>query len=195
MSKEKFEKIKIEDILKEDIYDFDSADFGWQRNMESSSIISYGYIASYKDAGDILIKNHEAADLMMFPVVFCYRQYIELLLKELYRKNFNYDNELFSKFVKRVGHDLDKIWIETRDMVKKYLVDYDFRVKKINSFIDFFAEIIAVFAKLDPMSFNFRYPTDKHSNDSLNGILHINLKQLKGSIEAIDDIMYGVYGL
>lgn len=195
MSKEKFEKLKIDDILKDDIYDIDSADFGWQRNIQSPSIISFGYIESYKNAGDTLVENRGAPDLMMFPIFFSYRQYLELLLKELYRKNVNYDNELFSEFVYRVGHDLDKIWIETRDSVRIYMDEIGYKEKKISQFIDFFAKIIAIFAKLDPMSFNFRYPTDKNSNESLNGILHINLKQLKKSIEAIDDIMYGAYGL
>ncbi len=195
LSKEKFEKINIEDILREDIYDIDSADFGWQRDVESHSIISFGYIMSYKEAGDTLIENHGAADIMMFAIFFSYRQYLELLLKEVYRKKVNYDNELFSEFLHRVGHDLDKIWKETSDIVKEYLNGYNFKEKKINRFIDFFGKIIAIFAELDPMSFNFRYPTDKQANDSLNVILHINFKHLKRAIEAIDDIMYGVYGL
>lgn len=85
-SKEKFEKFKIEDILKDDIYDIDSAYFGWQRNIQSPSIISFGYIESYKNAGDTLVENRGAPDLMMFPIFFSYRQYLELLLKEVYRK-------------------------------------------------------------------------------------------------------------
>ena len=45
------------------------------------------YTIGYKAAGDILVEHimrHEIeADTLVFPIVFCYRQYLELLLKDV----------------------------------------------------------------------------------------------------------------
>lgn len=52
------------------------------------------YAIGYKDAGDILVahvdRTKHDADSLVYPIVFCYRQYLELTLKELLAEALRY---------------------------------------------------------------------------------------------------------
>lgn len=77
-------------------------------------------VAGYKRAGDTLIQGlieHGRDDALVYPIVFCYRHYVELRLKELidlldkldeadksYRNNHNLD-ELWSIILSRVNRN------------------------------------------------------------------------------------------
>lgn len=79
--------------------------YGWQKDLGDSTY-TFGYIASYKEAADTLVEKM-LPDLLLFPIVFCYRQYLELLFKNIYHQNKSSDE--YTAFIKRVSHSLRKI--------------------------------------------------------------------------------------
>ena len=88
-------------MQKEDIsnsYGAGTAIVGFDKNFDPTGFLrDYGYIDSYKTAADELVEKSGAEDLLVFPVVFCYRQYLELVLKTICKLNFS--NHDFIAFI------------------------------------------------------------------------------------------------
>lgn len=69
------------------------------------------YAIGYKDAADILVghvdEHARRADALVYPIVFLYRQYLELALKDLIRqaRNLLHDLEPCPK-----NHRIDELW-------------------------------------------------------------------------------------
>lgn len=156
------------------------ARYGWQKFL-GDSYFDFGYINSYKEAGDTLVKAL-IPDLYIFPIMFCYRQYLELLLKNICEKNMKEDK--YEKFVNKVSHDLKKIWkvVKKEKFIKldeKYILDIE--------------DVILFFYALDPYSFTFRYVKDKKMNKNIDKDLKINTMILKKYIDKVDDYLRNTY--
>jgi hypothetical protein len=162
----------------------------------------FQYIDGYKNAADILVdeilRNGSFRDFRVFPVIFLYRHFIELSLKliikyayELYDTNKNYEET----------HYLDKLWKDCREIIEKGLPeDY---TEILNST----ENLINEFSKIDPTSFESRYPEKKkikkkkknqnykiieiysHSIFTMEGIPEINLKNMKDLMEKINSFL------
>ncbi|WP_026894234.1 hypothetical protein [Clostridiisalibacter paucivorans] len=158
-----------------------SAQFGWQ-NIYGKSTINFGYIDSYKSAADELVELM-APDLYLFPIVFNYRQYLELALKNICYQNLSKDD--YQDFIRKSSHNLLKIWTQSKKFLSRNLKNKD---------LDFISEVILFLNNLDKNSFNFRYPEDKKMNPSIPNNLVINLKNLKTTIDELDDLIYFTYG-
>ncbi|MDU4800953.1 MAG: hypothetical protein E6X81_08125 [Clostridium butyricum] len=166
---------------------------GWQKNVEKSlgieGLISSGYIMGYKSVADDLVEecyNTALADTYVFPIVFLYRQYIELLLKNIYFK-FNSDEQKEKIiFIRKHGHKLSKVWKKVKELMEEN------NYKK--SDIQFIESFIKEFEKNDPNSFNFRYFVNKDFTATLPNEIYVNLLGLKEAIDKVDDILYSTYG-
>ncbi|MGL4876100.1 MAG: hypothetical protein ACRC30_15785 [Clostridium sp.] len=68
------------DILKkyDDRY---MAQYGWRKNFDDETF-TFRYIDSYKNAADEIVELL-IPDLYIFPIIFSYRQYLELVLKNI----------------------------------------------------------------------------------------------------------------
>lgn len=155
------------------------ATIGWQKNL-SEDYYAFGYIASFKDAGDILVEQ-KVPDLFIYPIMFCYRQYLELILKNVYFRRKT--TEEYTDFIKKVSHDLCKSW----DNVKLLLIN-DLKKKHI----DFIEYVVMYFNKLDPSSYTFRYEYNKEMERNIDD-KYIDTKKVKKSIKKIDDILRYTY--
>jgi hypothetical protein len=135
----------------------------------NNAILNYGesdrfaiYHLGYQDAAELLtlsyLENDRPKDRLVYPIIFLYRQHIELKLKEfIYGLNYCLDKNF--EFPKH--HDLLELWIEFISLFS--LVEPKNVSKK--SFSD--AEsIIKEFSEYDPNSMNYRYPLDKRGNIS-----------------------------
>ncbi|MBI4302567.1 MAG: hypothetical protein HY664_08170 [Chloroflexi bacterium] len=135
----------------------------------------------YKDAADIMIEqiSNIAAgkggivtgiDVLVYPIVFLYRHYLELRLKSIIK----YGNELLDipeEFPKL--HKLDKLWRRCRGILKKVQPEDSVEV------IDAVEKCICEFSKIDPESMAFRYSTDRDGSSTLpENLIHINLRNL-----------------
>lgn len=153
------------------------AKIGWQNNLEEfGDFYAFGYINSYKRAGDILVKEM-SPDLLVFPIIFCYRQYLELLLKNIY---YIHKKDEYNNFINKVSHNLIKIWEFTKPILQA-----EIKEKEIN----FIEKIVTIFDKIDPTSFTFRYEFDKKSERNIKKTLCIDTLLLKKRMSKVDCIL------
>ena len=139
------------------------------------------YIEGYRKAADKLVqdvvKTGSNQDILVFPISFLYRQYIELQLKHIIRESRIFLGEGTS-FPKH--HKINDLWSTADVLMAKIIKDHDQTIKDYITKEDVrnVKTIITGFVKVDPDSFSFRYPKDKKGNRNLEGLEYINLRQL-----------------
>lgn len=135
----------------------------------------YSYANSYKNAADLIYQHRNdyqawEVDSLVYPMFFLYRQYLELLLKEIIKTGdeIYHTNELQSNF----HHRILELWDKSDEIFKKAEI--------INSKVqhNMVRDIIIEFNKIDPKSFSFRYPMDKDQNENLKDLDSIDLRNL-----------------
>jgi hypothetical protein len=139
------------------------------------------YVIGYKSAGDVLVEHvarHELdADTLIFPVVFCYRQYLELLLKDVLadaRVYFEIDDPV------PTGHSLLVLWQPLRELLQRRWPTGS------TEELDAVGDGLRQFDAVDRGSYGFRYATDPTGKVSLpNELSQINLRNLAEVIERI----------
>jgi hypothetical protein len=162
------------------------AKIGWENHVESelpvSGLRQFGYIAGYKDAADELVEQYEYNETFVYPIVFMYRHYLELLLKNL---NAQLNNPVdFSGHL----HDIKFIWDKMYPQVKEQL---DLKTSHLNHI----RNIVYAFAGIDPKSSNFRYFWGYGNKQTLKGEISIDLQKLKKDIDKVDLYLYKTYGM
>ena len=135
----------------------------------------YLYPDGYKHAADLLVEhlmstnlNKRQIDSLVYPIVFLYRQYIELILKRLIRDG----NKLLNISEKLPqGHKINNLWKNCRVILEKVWSN------ESGEELDVIEACIKQFSVKDPTSTAFRYPTDLEGNPSLPK-MQINLRNL-----------------
>ena len=142
----------------------------------------------YKKAGDVLVgrATDEMAerDVLVFPAIFNYRQFIELSLKYL-----------LSTYGPAVGvpavwntHALTKLWAEVERVLEGYgAADDDGAQAAV-------AALITEFNKVDPGSFAYRYPVDNKGKPSDIAFEHVDLAALADVMEGLEGYFTGCDG-
>lgn len=129
------------------------------------------YALGYKRAGDFLaqhvIKTRRHQDVLVYPLVFLYRQYLELRLKELIKAGSLLIDKS-QRFPKH--HSINVLWKQCRKILEEAFPEDS------SEDFDSVEDCIKQFSEHDPSSTAFRYPTDKKGKKSLPGLTHINLK-------------------
>ena len=122
---------------------------------------------------------HERSNLV-WPIVFCYRQYIELALKDMIAAH---GSEVVPQINPNwVGHALLPLWKSYKKLIEATLVETN---------IDELSEIAAVevhikvFDQIDVGSYTFRYPTDTKGNQIDIPMNSIDLCHLRNLMEGI----------
>ena len=144
------------------------------------------YSMGYKDAADILVsqveqeKHHQ--DTLIYPIIFLYRQYLELAIKDLIRdaRKLLDINEPFPQ-----THSIDRLWDICIDLLNQVSPgDSEDAIRQIKRLTDEFCIV-------DPTATAFRYPEDKKGKPSLQGISSVNLRNVKEVIGKIAVILDG----
>ena len=111
------------------------------------------YIIGYKDAADILVEyiktTGKGRDLLVYPIVFLYRQFIELQLKALIRDScrlLGKSDEDILNIVINCKHRIDFLWKQVRTLLEKKWPEGD----KAN--LSTIEDYINQFCKIDPIS-------------------------------------------
>ena len=141
----------------------------------------YGYKRAADELVQIAIDKPEIKPALVYPIMYCYRQFIELSLKVQLRKFSSAAGLSSEKFMK--SHDL-------RKLLRQYLkLDKD---KSSNALTQtdmyVFIGCIKEFDRIDPRSFVFRYP------DGQNGEANF-MSTNKIDLENIRDVMHGLGNL
>lgn len=114
------------------------------------------YADGYKRAAEVLIESSKNLNIyeintIIFPILFLYRQYVELSLKEV----IAYGQYLDSKgSMPDKEHDLKKLWLSARNYIVTYYQSFD-QLSRIE-------RLIYELHDLDPTSQGARYPFVKH---------------------------------
>jgi len=148
------------------------------------------YIDGYREAADKLVhdvvESSTNQDILVYPISFLYRQYIELQLKHIIRESRIFLEE-GSSFPEH--HKIRDLWSTANALMIKIIKEHDKTIKEYitNSDIEQIQKIITEFVKVDPDSFSFRYPKDKKGNNNLDGIQHINLRKLHDQMDILKE--------
>jgi len=139
------------------------------------------YAIGYKKAGDRLVEfvlsKYRDQDVLIYPIVFLYRQYIELRLKEIIREG---------RILLEKGGDFPKhhriwdLWCTAKKISKKA-----FENENESPNLEYAEHVIKEFSHIDPDSFSFRYPITKQGKNTLEGVTHINIRRLASHIEEL----------
>lgn len=146
------------------------------------------YAAGYKDAADALVgalaERKASLDSVVYPLVFLYRQGLELQLKlilplarRLAGKEAGAD----------IGHKLMPLWNELRQHLEQ--LDPREDDKDLPAIEDFIRQLDTV----DPGSFAFRYPTTKRGEVSLPELRHINVRHLSEVMDSVFMLLGGIH--
>lgn len=174
------------------------------------------YVKGYKEAGDLLIKQCQSVNknILVYPICFMYRHYIEIQLKELITKYEEFimgDVGSLEGIPKKISHhELDKLWRDCKELLDKAIVVYgcnhqhsenrlNYSKKKLKqlkkelkydkSDLDFLEDKIKQFSKIDKGSYGFRYPIDKKGDPSLPRLDSIDLKKLSEEMSRIGSLL------
>jgi hypothetical protein len=157
-----------EKLFRSDINDFNNACLNFMDDQFDL------YAVGYRKAAELLVEHTKTTnsnqDILVYPIVFLYRHYLELRMKDIIK-----DGNILLDFTESFPQDhlISGLWEKCKMIIEQ--LDHD------NSMID---EINAVdenikeFSKIDLKSMAFRYPTDKKGNPSLPGIKRTNLGNL-----------------
>ena len=180
----KFRWPKIGDRL------FLSANEWWQNACVTDGAFSRMVLMEdgFKKAADLLVENARGDNYLsatlIYPIVFCYRHSLELALKYI-----------ITTYGAKAGvppntteHDLARLWPHCRRVIEHFHPNND------DPALDVVEACIAEFAKIDPRSDTFRYPTTAKGQPITIQLAPIDLQQLRHTMEAIHNFFTGVDG-
>ena len=139
------------------------------------------YVLGYREAADSLVENAEelGVDLLVYPVMFLYRHFLEIGLK--------HDLTVLKRYFREPlklppHHRLDILWQEVRSLMEK-----EWNTAMHTEYYDAIGDRITEFQQIDEQSYAFRYPVTKQNTSSLNSVSNIyeegkaiiNLMQVK----------------
>lgn len=150
-------------------------DSDWVFNACMDPMPSWGrYALSYRTGAELLFKYVELSgerhnDLVVYPLVFCWRHYIELTLKQLVRSMRLLSN--CSGNADLDDHRLMSLWNELQPHLPA-LGAPPGDIKTVGRTIQYLS-------RFDPGSFAFRYPTNRDGSSTQGAIPpRINLRRL-----------------
>ena len=136
------------------------------------------YAAGYKEAGDLLamrfIRKWQSNDVLTYPMVFLYRHYVELRLKQLIilgQRALNEPAQFNSEASE--NHQLLQLWKSCREILEK-LADKGFWPKDPVNILDGVGGLIREFHTKDPSATNFRYPVTRKLQGGQPTLPHLN---------------------
>jgi hypothetical protein len=146
----------------------------------SPDIVAEGY----KRLADLGVEHIKTTrlyqDWFVFPIVFTYRQYIELRLKEIIRQG----RELGMSCRYKFDHDLPQLWATARRVLREQYPNSPIEA------LDHTERLILEFNTIDPKATTFRYA--ENPTPDLLSVEHINLRNLAEVMDRIATLLDGV---
>jgi hypothetical protein len=145
-------------------------------------------ITGYKSAADLMVAHaladRSTRDALVYPIIFNYRQFIELSLKYLIA---TYGHTVGVKAIWN-SHNLVELWKTFVGMLESY------GNEDVDETDPTVATIVAEFAKVDPASFSYRYPVDTKGNPIPIAHEEFDLATLATVMQALDGYFTGCDG-
>lgn len=145
--------------------------------------LCYLHLRNVKRFGWNALISRSNLDIHLFPIVFLYRQYLELRLKELVTSGLALVDRSRQQ---KPDHRLEPLWSELRCIIEEVWPDEG--PEDLDSIQDY----IGQFSAVDPTSTAFRYPTARDGSPSLPDVQRINLRQLCLVMASVAQLLDGV---
>jgi hypothetical protein len=140
----------------------------------------HDYTAGYKDAADLLVEHLEQggwrANKLRFPILFLYRQHLELIVKSLIRQCCARLGRT-DDFPKH--HDLHRLWLVCVGLLHE--ISPGASADEVRETGRLFREI----STLDPAADAFRFPENKSGGLSPANALDVNVGSVREIVEKI----------
>jgi hypothetical protein len=153
---------------------------GGHRHLAGCVVSDFSLAATgYKGAADLLVESLNAIernDALIFPIVFSYRQSLELRLKALALALGPFSGEDIQPI-----HDLEKLWAPVKRNLEHSIQDIE------RTALEAADACIREFAAFDPRGTAFRYP--EFSKIPLH---QIDLGNLQGAMNRLDTFLESV---
>lgn len=156
----------------------------------SVSLYARGYLDGANHLVEHVIETKSDQDTLVYPVVFLYRQYLELAMKGIIRVGRQLQGRKRQLQGKKRDsldeHKLGDLWREVREIFELVWLDGS------KEDLDNVQTAIAEFESIDPKSVAFRYPVDKKGKPALpTNCRRINLRNLREVMERIANLLNG----
>lgn len=150
------------------------------------------YVCGYKEAGDKIISAIDTCqhgqDMLVFPILFLYRQYLELNIKTQIREcqsllrieRPSRPKTGEQRISSGQGHNLAGLWKCLLELVSRI---YPTVPASTVSEID---RVISAFAMVDPRGDEARYPLTTSEQRTLRNLSEVNLRRLSEDISRAD---------
>lgn len=150
------------------------------------------YCHGYQQAADALVDvflerydNYSAYyESQAYPIIFLYRHYLELRLKEL----FIAYGDLLGDSIDVSGHSLITLWQKVRERDKRVSTESS---PEIDADMETIEDIIKQFDRIDPNSEVFRYPVLRNGKTVTLPPIQVDLRQLKEVMSWASDLLDG----
>ncbi|TML00267.1 MAG: hypothetical protein E6G34_01905 [Actinobacteria bacterium] len=162
-------------------------DTGKHREMAmiDYSLTEDRYIVSYREAGEVLathVMHSGMSDLLVFPILFAYRHWLELELKSLITLGQQWRGENIEPIH---THKLEVLWPLARAAIEAAFPDDPADLDTVGSIVD---ELVAV----DPASMSFRYARDRTGGVNLPaGLERVNVGHIATVMSQVGILLDG----
>ena len=140
----------------------------------------YDYIAGYKEAADVLVGHVEStgrrADKLGYPIVFLYRQHLELAVKGVIRtcRAILGRSPDFPRH-----HRLNDLWQVCVELV------HELQPGAASEEVEHTTRLLSEFCAVDPNADGFRYPEDRTGNASSTTQIDVSPSDIRTVVEKI----------
>jgi hypothetical protein len=147
----------------------------------SHELMTEGYLRAAQQLVESLENQSRGADFLVYPVVYLYRHWFELRLKDiinlgrrLLREGHGYPT----------GHGLHNLW-----PIAKRLIGEVWSESERPEQFDLIDAAVAEFGIFDASSQAFRYPVDNKGNALRQGLREVNLEHFSRKMEEIAEFL------
>jgi hypothetical protein len=171
------------------------AHYGWEYHR---AIAFASYVSGYKLAADLLVdkaleeaKAHhiEVIDTLVYPIIYIYRQFMELSIKNIYI-NYTHLQREESKAIIKEGHSLIKAW----DYIKPFAIEVCVEDEDELRDVAIIEDYIKQFEEVSKDSTEYRYPVNKKNNVILKEDTYLDLSNLKEKMQKFSNFFDGLSG-
>jgi hypothetical protein len=158
-----------------------------QTKMMWDFLRDFRYVVGFQRAAEVLgehaTRDRGDVDALAVPIVFCYRQWIELRLKDLWIQG----SRLQDRSVEPIKtHDLRVLWRHVRPLIEDTWPEGD------REELDRLQRILEELWAFDgPQGTGFRYAIDKKGRESLPNDLQINLHDVRVVMDKVSALLDG----
>lgn len=139
-----------------------------------------GYIGGYWKAASLILAQVAATgrdqDYLVYPFLMCWRQHVELQLKNLIIQCQRYKREA-PEFPHT--HKVEVLWSRTRKLLDEVYPDDD------RARVDDVERILSQLQGFDPTSEHFRYPVARDGSPTLEALPRVHMRHFHEAMEGV----------